>query len=383
MAKLYYVFSIDYQLISHRRKLVETAVKLGYDVTVVAHDTGYKQKILDMGCKFVDLPINRVGTNVLEEMKTLRFLYNLYKKDKPDIVHHISVKVVLWGGLAARLAKVRGIVNAVNGLGVFFESGKVDSLIKRIFMRIIHFSNNRHNTVTIFQNDSDKAFFVDYGAIKESQCRYIKGSGVDLVEFPFTPMPESIPLKIIFTSRMVKEKGVMDIIEAAKILRQEYKGKIQFLLCGLLETNPKAVNKEYLYKECDGTYVKYMGHCDNIKQLLQESSIVLLPSYYREGVPKSLIEATAIGRPIITCDSIGCRETVDDGKNGFLIPVKKPKALAEKLTILINDKGMRKKMGEISRKKAETEFSVDIVIDKHLQIYNSLLKYGLTQINPE
>jgi len=373
MKKLYYIFSIDYQLISHRRKLVETAVKSGYDVTVVAQDTGYKQTILDMGCKFIDLPINRVGTNILEELKTFRFLYKLYKNDKPDIVHHISVKVVLWGCLAARLAKVRGVVNAVNGLGVFFESGKVDSLVKRIFMRIIKYGHNRKNIVTIFQNDSDKAFFVDYGTIKDSQCRYIKGSGVDLVEFPYTPEPERGPLKIVFTSRMVKEKGVIDIIEAAKSLRQKYSGMIQFLLCGLLETNPKAVNKDYLDKECDGEYIKYMGHCDNIKQILQDSSIVLLPSYYREGVPKSLIEATAIGRPIITCDSIGCREAVTDGYNGFLIPTQNPKALAEKLTILINDKDLRTKMGLASRAKAESEFSVVMVIDKHLQIYSSLL----------
>ncbi len=372
--RIFYVFSIDYQLISHRQKLVEAVLKAGNDVTVVAQDTGYADAIRQMGCRFIELPINRVGTNIREELKTYRFLKKLYKEEQPDIIHHVSLKVVLWGGLAAKTAGAKCVVNAINGLGVFFSTGKADTLVKKVFLKIVAYAHRRKNVLTIFQNSSDKALFVDSGAIKEEQCRYIKGSGVDLDVFSFTPEPEDDVLNVIFTSRMVKEKGVTDIVDAALSIKNKYEGKVRFLLCGLLETNPQAISKEYLDRVCDGKYIKYMGHCDNIREILLQSSIVLLPSYYREGVPKSLIEATAIGRPIITTDWVGCRETVDDGVNGFLIPIKCPEKLAEKLSVLLDNKDLRQRMGIASRKKAEQEFSVDMVIEKHFSIYQELLK---------
>jgi glycosyltransferase involved in cell wall biosynthesis len=370
--KLFYIFSIDYQLISHRRDVVAAAVKEGYEVTVVAEDTGYRKEIENMGVRFIELPINRVGTNPIEEMKTFKFLYKLYKREKPDIVHHVSMKVVLWGGLAAKFAKVSGVVNAINGLGVFFESGEVDSLVKRIFIELVRIAHKRRNVLTIFQNSEDCDFFVSRGAIKQEQTRRINGSGVNIEVFKETPIAKEYPLKMLFTSRMVEEKGVLDIIDAAKLLKPKYEGKICFLLCGLLETNPKAVNKETLDRECDGKYIQYLGQRNDVKELLMDSAIVLLPSYYREGIPKSLIEATAIGRPIITTDWIGCREAVVNNVNGFLIPIKSPKALAEKIELLINDESLRISMGKESRKIAVSKFSIDEVIRRHLKIYNEV-----------
>lgn len=371
MKKLFIVFSIDYQLISHRKAVVQAAIDAGYNVTVVAKDTGYRDVIESMDARFIDLPINRVGTNILEEIKTFRFLKNLYSQEKPDIVHHVSIKVVLWGGLAAKTAKVKNVVNAINGLGVFFANGKVDTLSKRVFMKIIKFSHNRGNVATIFQNNDDKTFFTDYGAIKPEQVRMIHGSGVDLDEFQYTPEPEYQPISIVFTSRMVKEKGVVELIEAAKQIEPEFKDKATFKLYGLIETNPQAVSKEYLDNMCDGTYIQYMGHTDNVKKVLQDSAIVVLPSYYREGLPKSLIEACAIGRPIITTDWVGCRETVTNGKNGFIIPIQNADKLAECLKILINDKNKRTEMGLASRQLAETVFSIKTVVNEHLKIYDS------------
>ncbi|MBQ0021429.1 MAG: glycosyltransferase family 4 protein [Bacteroidales bacterium] len=372
--KIFFVFSIDYMLISHRRRLVEAVVAAGNDVTVVAQDTGYADTIREMGCQFVELPINRVGTNIREELKTFRFLKKLYKKEKPDIIHHVSLKVTLWGGLAAKMVGAKCVVNAINGLGVFFSTGKADTLVKKVLLKFVGFAHRHRNMVTIFQNSSDKALFVDSGAIRDDQCRYIKGSGVDLNDFAFTPEPEGEVLNVVFTSRMVKEKGVIDIVDAALMLKDKYAGKVRFLLCGLIETNPQAISEAYLNEVCDGEYLKYMGHCSNIRDILRQSAIVLLPSYYREGVPKSVIEATAIGRPVITTDWVGCRETVDDGVNGFLIPIKSPEKLAEKLSILLDDKQLRTRMGKASREKAEREFSIDIVIEKHFAIYEELLK---------
>jgi glycosyltransferase involved in cell wall biosynthesis len=180
-------------------------------------------------------------------------------------------------------------------------------------------------------------------------------------------------IHVIFTARMVREKGTMVLIEAAERLRKEYEDKVDFWLCGRLSATPGSITKDELQTHCDGSYIQWLGFRTDVKELLQKSSIVAFPSWYREGVPKSLIEATAIGRPIITCNSIGCKDVVEDGVNGFLIPIKDSAALAEKLRILIEDAELRRKMGEASRRIAERDFSIDIVIKKHLEAYASLV----------
>lgn len=369
---IFYVFSIDYQLISHRKAVVREAINRGYQVTVVAADTGYRKEIENMGARFIELPINRVGTNPIEELKTIKFLYCLYKKERPDIVHHVSAKVVLWGGLAARLAHVRNVVNAINGLGVFFQSGKVDTFSKYLIMKIMHFSHNRDRVVTILQNTDDVNFFVSNKAIPRDKIQIIDGSGVDLDDYCYSEEKPSSRLNLLFTSRMIYEKGVLDVIEAAQILREEYQNKLCFLLCGLIEEGASAISKEEIERRCDGKYIQYLGYRTDVKSLLKESAVVLLPSYYREGIPKSLIEANAIGRPIITTDSVGCKETVKNGVNGFLVPIKSPQMLAEKIALLADNPNLRKQMGLEARKIAEERFSIETVIARHFQIYSSL-----------
>lgn len=367
--KIFYVFSIDYQLISHRRPIVEEAVRRGWDVTVVCKETGYRSAIENMGVRFIEAPINRVGTNPLEELRTLLYLYRLYKSEKPDLVHHVSTKVVLWGGLAAKMAGIPSVVNAINGLGTFFQNGKADSLTKKAILQIIRHSHRRKNIITILQNNDDKNFFTKHHAIPEEKIRIIQGSGVDLSEFPYTEEIPAKPLKLILTSRMLREKGILDVIRAAQILKEEYKGKIAFQLCGLIEQGAGAISKDELQTLCDGSYIQYLGQRNDVKELLKKSAVALLPSYYREGIPKSLIEATAIGRPIITTDSVGCRETVVDGENGFLIPIKSPEILAQKIKTLVDDAPLRHRMGLASRRIAEEKFSIAGVIERHFDIY--------------
>jgi glycosyltransferase involved in cell wall biosynthesis len=376
MEKLFYVFSIDYQLISHRKDIVLAAVNAGYNVTVIAKDTGYKEEIRAMGVHFIDFPINRVGTNLKEEWDSFLFLYKTYRKHKPDLVHHISIKIVFLGGLAARFARVRNVVNAINGLGILFADEMILSLLKKCFMRVLKFSNCRKNLITIFQNNDDKCFFIKERILTEKQAYIINGSGVNLEKFRYVEPQKKNKLIIVFTSRMLREKGILDMIQAANILRDEYvlEVEVEFRLYGLLETNPRAINKQQLNILCDGEYIKYMGFDPNIKNVLEESDIVVLPSYYREGIPKSLIDATAIGRPIITTDWIGCKETVINGYNGFLVPIQSPDTIAKKLSILINNADLRKEMGGNSRKIAEKYFSLDLVVKKHLEIYKHLLQ---------
>ncbi|MBE6270554.1 MAG: glycosyltransferase family 4 protein [Prevotella ruminicola] len=373
MKKLFIIVNVDWFFLSHRLPVALAAQKAGWDVTIVTADTGRLKDIEAKGLKTINLPMSRSGMNIKEELGTMWFLYNLYKREKPDVVHHVGMKTILWGTLAAKFAKVNGVVNAVSGLGGFFaEDNK--SILAKVMPKVLKFSHNRKNLLVIFQNNEDRAMYVKKGIIDDNQARFIKGSGVNLHEFCYTQEPSEGKVKIILTARMIVEKGIFLLTEAAERLRKECEDKAEFWLVGGIDDHPGAITKEQLDAACDGKYIKWLGYRTDVKELLQQSHIVAFPSYYMEGLPKSLIEATAIGRPIITTQSIGCKDTVDDGVNGYLIAPKEVDPLVEKLRILIDDASLRQKMGKASREKAEKDFSLDIVIERHLNIYNELIR---------
>ena len=371
MKKLLMIVNEDRFFLSHRKEIALAAQKAGWDVTVVCKDTGRRHEVEEMGLKVLELPINPTGVNPFQELRTWWFLYTLYKKNREAVVHHVGLKNMLWGGLAAKFAHVHGVVNAVSGLGTIFSGEKLGMLARGI-LAVMRFSNKRKRVKVIFQNQEDKDMFLQRGVIEEGQAEFIKGSGVALNDFKYVPESESETLKVVFTARMVKEKGVIELIEAAEKLRKDYEGKLEFWLCGRLAVNFDAVSKEELEARCDGRYIKWLDFQKDIKSILEQSHIMAFPSYYREGVPKSLIDACAVGRPIVTTNSIGCKDVVDDGVNGFLVPVKDSEALAQKLRILIEDKELRVRMGKAAREKAEQEFSLEKVIEKHLEIYSRL-----------
>ena len=377
MKKLFIIVNVDWFFLSHRLPVALAAQKAGWDVTIVTADTGKLKDIEAKGLKTINLPMSRSGKNILEELGTLNFLRKLYKREKPDVVHHVGMKTILWGTLAAKFAGVNGVVNAISGLGGFFaEDNK--GLMAKLMPKVLKFSHNRKNLLCIFQNDEDKGLYVKNGIIKPEQARYIKGSGVDLNEFCYTPKGNDNDnlngkLRVILTARMIVEKGVFILTEAAEKLRSKYEDKVEFLLVGGIDDHPGAITKEQLDKVCDGKYIQWLGYRTDVKELLQSSHIVAFPSYYMEGLPKSLIEADAIGRPVITCNSVGCKETVIDGYNGYLIPTKDVGALVEKLDVLLSDAKLRQEMGKNSRKYAEENFSIETVINRHLSIYQELV----------
>ncbi len=373
MKNLFIVTNLDSFFLSHRRDIAKKAIEEGFRVTVVAKDTGKSEEITALGAYFINLPINKTGTDLKEELRTFYFLYRLYKKESPDIVHHVGLKIILWGSLAAKLARVPGELNAISGLGIMFSDERRNSLMSKTVLRLLKFTHNRKNLIALFQNNEDKALFLSEGIVKEEICEMTNGSGVDLNTFRFMSAPTSEKLKVLFTARMVEDKGVLVLIEAAKQLRDKYKDKVEFLLCGGLDTNPNGITADRLKNLCDGEYIQWLGHCTNVLELLQRSHVVAFPSWYREGIPRSLIEATAVGRPIITTNSIGCKETVIDGFNGYLVPIRNSDVIAEKLYILFDDEALRLEMGRNSRKLAEEKFSITDVIDKHIDIYIKLL----------
>lgn len=373
MPKLFIVVNVDWFFLSHRLPVALAAKDAGWDVTIVTADTGKLKEIEKQGLKVVDLPMSRSGMNIIEELKTLRFLYYLYRKEKPDVVHHVGMKTILWGTLAAKFSKVNGVVNAISGLGWFFaEDNK--GFLSMVMPMALRFSHNRPNLLCIFQNDDDWNLYVRHRIIRHEQGRFIKGSGVDLKDYCYTPEPSEGKIKVILTARMIVEKGIFLLTEAAERLRHKYGQTVEFQLIGGLDDHPDAITKEQMDAVCDGKYIKWLGYRTDVRDLLKACHIVAFPSYYMEGLPKSLIEANAVGRPIITSNSVGCKEAVIDGYNGFLIEPKDVDALTEKLDVLIGDKDLRVKMGRNSREYAEKYFDIETVKEKHLAIYQELIQ---------
>lgn len=371
--KLFIVVNQDWFFLSHRLPIGMAAKDAGYDVTIVSEDTGVSDKIREAGLQTINLPINKAGTNIKDEIKTFFFLYKLFRREKPDIVHLVGLKTMLWGSLACRLAGVKAMVSAVCGLGVLFDEEHAHSFMTRSILKVMRVTHKKKRLAVIFQNNDDKAIFLNAKIMKEGQCAFTNGSGINLQNYNYTPEPTSGLIKIIFTARMVEDKGTLVLIDAAKKLEAEYKGKVQFLLCGGLDTNPNGITKEMLESRCDGDYVQWLGHRKDVLDLLKQSHIMTFPSWYREGLPKSVIEAEAIGRPIVTTDSVGCRDTVVDGKNGFMIPIKDSDALATALKKLIDNPELRQTMGKNAREFAVNKFDINDVVKVHLDVYNNLI----------
>lgn len=370
--KLFIVVNVDWFFISHRLVVALAAQQAGWDVTIVTADTGRLKDIEAAGLKVVNLPMSRSGKNILEELRAFFFLYRLYKRERPDVVHHVGIKTILWGTLAAKLASVLGVLNAISGLGGFFSEDN-RSVFSWFLPSVLRFSHKRDNLLVIFQNQEDKELYLHHHIISEGQARFIKGSGVDLSDFAYSREPSDGKVIVLMTGRMIREKGVFILTEAAELLRTEYEGKMELWIAGGLDDHPGAITKEEMDAACDGHYIKWLGRREDVKELLQKCHIFAFPSYYMEGLPKSLIEACAIGRPIVTTDNIGCRDVVADCGNGFLVPVKNSSTLANKLKVLIDNKELRIIMGEASRAIAERDFSIDDVIAKHLAFYQELV----------
>ncbi len=374
MKKLLLIINNDKFFLSHRKPIALAAKEAGYDVTIVASSTGLESQIAELGLKYINLPMNTTGMNPKEEFKTYNFLKKLYKTEKPDIIHQVGLKPILWGTIAARQCGIKNVVNAVSGTGFLFSPEKRNSLVSKGICKVLSLFSSKRNYKYIFQNTDDEREFYNAGIIKHEQVTFIKGSGVDLNDFKYVPETEkdNSKIKCVFTGRMVEDKGVKVIFEAAKILKEKYSDKIEFWLCGDLDKNPKALTKEEVEAECDGTYVKWLGFQKNIKDILAQCHIMIFPSFYMEGLPKSVIDAEAIGLPVITTDWVGCRDTVIDGQNGFLIPIKNSQILAEKIATLVDNPELRQNMGKAARKYAEENFSIENVIEKHMAVYHEI-----------
>lgn len=282
------------------------------------------------------------------------------------------MKIMMNGIIAARLAGIRNVVNAVTGLGSYFIGEKNNLIVKLFFSPILRLGGSNKSSFFIFQNQEDANVFLRNKWAFSNQIVLIQGSGVDLTKFQYSEEPDSSRIKILIATRLIKDKGIEELVAAATSIKKQYHDKVEFIIAGkFVKENPSRVKEEYITEWSQKGVINYIGHADDIYSLIADSHINVLPSY-REGLPKSLIEVCAVGRPIVTTDVAGCRDVVEDNINGFLVPARDSKNLAEKITTLIEDKALRARMGKAGRAKAEQLFDINIVVAKTIALYDQM-----------
>ncbi len=358
--------------LSHRLPVAQAARDAGYDVHIATAPGEAVARICGHGFTHHPVPLSRRGLNPVAEVGTVWALYRLYRRLRPGLIHHVTVKPVLYGGIAARLAGAPAVVSAVTGLGyVFIRRGWKSALLRSAVKTGYRWALKRRGARVIFQNPDDREAFLTQGLTAEKDCVLIKGSGVDTAHFTPRQEPEGDPV-VVLPARMLWDKGVSEFVEAARRLRAQGV-TARFVLVGDTDDgNPTAIPTIRLQSWQDEGTIEWWGFRDDMAAVLEQAHIVCLPSY-REGLPKSLIEAAACARPIVSSDVPGCREIARDGVNALLVPPRDPAALADALHRLISDAALRRRFGLRGREIVEAEFSLDRVIDETLNLYGALL----------
>jgi glycosyltransferase involved in cell wall biosynthesis len=367
---LFFVNSPDFFL-SHRLPVALAAKELGFSVHVATGPGSSAQRIVDVGLRHHFIPLSRGGINPFSEMKCIFHILFLLLRVKPDLLHLVTIKPVLYGGVLGRLVRTPSVVYAISGLGTLFIGGSAFNFILRlVFGFLVSFAFGHSNSRIIFQNVDDFDALSDVARVPGRNVVFIKGSGVDLRQYVFAPEPTGVPV-VTFAGRLLKDKGVLEFVEAAREIRRRGV-EVHFWLAGATDAESRSsISPEYLRHLTNEGIITVLGHRSDVPKLLSASNIIVLPSY-REGFPKVLIEAAACGRAIVTTDVPGCRDAVHDGDTGVIVPPRDVSALASAIKGLIEDPARRSRMGVNGRSMAEREFSIDRVVDMHLKIYREL-----------
>ena len=365
--KLLIILNVDYFLISHRLPIVIEAINSGFEVHVAAQFTKKFKQLQELDLKFHPLKIHRTRTDLKSLIETTLSIYEVVKKVNPQILHLISIKPVLLGGLAMHfLSKPRKIIYSVSGLGFIFTDNDFTTLIKRgIAILLYKIALYHKNIKVIFQNKDDLNFIKNITGIPYKNTILIPGSGVDLEKFKPSKSKTKNPV-VIFPARIVLTKGIIEFIDSAK----ELKSLAKFVVCGNLDLECKdAVTKKTFDEWINKGFIEYWGFSKRMDKIFTKTSIVVLPSY-REGLPKVLCEAAAAGKPVITSDVPGCRESIIEGETGLLVPVKNSKKLIQAIKNLIIDDKLAKKMGNNGRKLAIEKFNIKDIVKTHINLYS-------------
>ena len=379
MAKrLIYIVSEDWVFVSHRLTLAKQAIKDGYDVTAITNISNHKDVLLSAGLKVFNINFCRSFKRPFSDIHSIYQLIKLFRLLKPEVIHNVGLKISLISSIAAFIVRVPVAINAYTGLGYVFSSNDMLARVIRLLLNSpLKYLNHRASTWVVFQNEDDEALFENSNLINKERTLLIKGSGVDVNEFPFS---DELPgqLKVMLASRLLWDKGVGEFIKASRQLKISYP-EVTFVLVGDVdEQNPLSLTKGIIDSWVNEGFIEWWGHKQNMPEVLKLAHIVALPSY-REGLPKVLLEAASIGRALVATDVPGCREIVRDGVNGFLVQAKESKCLAEAIEKLILNKELRTQMGLKSREIIETELSSEIINKQFIELYNSAIKLSGTE----
>ena len=370
--RILFLVNVDWFFVSHRLGIARAAIEKGFEVHVATTLTNQASIIRDNGLILHEVKMSRSGSRIIGNLKTFFKIVKIFREVNPKLVHLVTIKPVILGGIAARFTKIHGVVAAVSGLGSSFLDEGILGKIKRFFIkRLYRISLSNLNIQVICQNQNDIEDVQKISKLPLTNFSLIEGSGVSLTKFTYSEDDNEIP-NVIMASRLLRDKGVTEFAGAARLLK-ESNTSVNMILVGEIDPdNPSSITKSNIISWEREGILEYWGHKEDMEKILQQSSIVVLPSY-REGFPKILIEAAACGRAVITTNVPGCRDAINDGVTGILVPERNVTALANSIKELAINPNLYKEMGKRGRKMAESRFDVNNVISRHFKIYNQLL----------
>jgi len=370
-SKLLYIISDDNYFLSHRLGLAKAAQRAGYDITVLAYEnnTMFTDRIKSYGFEFIKFNQRAHGLGLLDNVKLIMQTRRVINQVRPDLIHTVSMRMMFLTTFAFWISKSKRMVATLTGMGYLeTASNPMIRVIKWFVTRAFKIMFSTKRIQLVVQNSDDHAG-VKNKFINEDRLHLVRGSGVDVAAFPCLEPPDDKTTQVTFVARMLKDKGLVELIDAARIIQKQGIKNIQINLVGMPHAvNPYSVSETQLNLWQDEGLVKWHGFRNDIVEVWREAHIAVLPSY-REGLPKSLLEAASCGRPIITTNVPGCREMVNDEDNGILVPAQNPKKLAEEIVRLSKDVELRKTMGLASRAMVIEHFADDVVNQQMLQIY--------------
>lgn len=353
-------------VVNFRGDLICDIRKRGYEVVVVVPENDDREFFEKNGVRVRLVGLKKNSLSVVNALHYYNGLKKVIKEEKPGIVFSFTIKPVIFGSVAAARAGVKEIYSLVSGLGLLFSSDALGIRILRFVGGRMYKYALRYDKKVIFQNKDDINEFVRRGYVERKKCELVNGSGVNLKKFSRNKIPEE-PVSFLMVSRVLKEKGVVEYFEAAKIVREKY-ADAKFVYVGAIDKNKNAVDLNVLRPYIDGGIVEYIPETKEVEKYVAECSVFVLPTYYREGIPRTLLEALAMGRPIITTDTPGCRETVVEGKNGRFVKARDARDLAEKMLEMIEGRDKLQKMGDESYKMCLEKFRVEVINDRMMGI---------------
>jgi glycosyltransferase involved in cell wall biosynthesis len=373
MEKILFVVNVDWFFLSHRLPIALEAQRQGYQVHIATGLTDKLDELQRHGLVVHPLALDRSSAGLGNAWRTMVELWKVFRAVRPDVVHLVTIKPVLLGGLVVRLAGVPAVVVAVSGLGFVFIARGATAVVRRWLVGALYrLALGHRNLKVIFQNPDDQAGLSKLAHLPDSKVEMIRGSGVDLTQYGHTPLPLGVPV-VVLAARLLADKGVREFVEAARLLKQQGVSA-RFCLVGTVDpAYPTSLTDAELAQLASEGVVELWGHRSDMPRVLAAAQVVVLPSYYGEGLPKVLIEAAACGRAVVTTDHPGCRDAIDPGVTGVLVPVRNAEALADALKGLINDPARCQAMGNAGRALAESAFDVRQVVAAHLRIYQELI----------